>query len=1058
LNPSAIYSKTGKGVQEASGKTSHLSRADRAVLAAFDGRTPVGEIAKKFEKIAPEKFEQLVALLDRDGFIREVASSALGATPVAPPRQDAPAPPSADAGEELDFTQILKVPPRAPEPRRPTVDLAAAARAEAERKAKEKEMLDFRARQEAAARAKAEEAARAKAAAEARARAAAEAKAKAEAEAKIRAAREAAARLAAEARARAEAEAKAKAEAEARARKEAEEKARLEAELKARLEEERRAREEAERKAAEAAERARREAEEQARREAEERARREAEELRRKLDAEMRAKLEEERRAREEAERKAAEAAERARREAEEKARREAEELRLRLEEEHRAREEAERKAREEEERRRREEERRRREEEERRAREEEERRRKDEEERRAREEAERKAAEAAELARREAEEKARREAEELRRRLEEERRAREEAEHKARQEEERRRREEEERRKKEEEERRAREEAEQRRRELERRDREEAERRAREDAERRAAQAEAAPHATGPGERAKPAAQVDDLLADLDAFAQREEEERRAKEEAERKAKEEAARRAREEEERRRREEEERTRREEEERRARQEAERRAREEEERRQREEEERARREEEERKRRAKAAVAAQAAAQPAAAPADGDDIPIRDEDLDLEEVRRDEKVLSEEGRRAAREREQARREREGPAPAAAAAPRRPRKWGKPLAIGAFALLVIAIGAVHVMPLSTAEYESAASEALGVPVKIGGARLSLLTGVQVTFDRVTLGEVSAATARARPSVGSLFGPTKAFDAIELEGVSATQAAFGAALFGKAAGPNFSVARVSAKQVKLEGPLPLPVLDIEAVFGGDGAPQSVTVHGPEKLAARITPRGAEAGVEVSAASLALPFVPALSLSDFNLKGTATRQGLTVSEFDGRAFDGAIAGTARIRWDAAWSAAGELRVRGINAAVFAPALLSEGRVEGRGAFQMSGAAPARLHENARLEGTFKVEKGALGFDIARVLASGQAGGRTEFAELSAQGTYDKGAVQLRNIGLSRGAMSASGALDISSDGTLSGRLTAEIKTPTQALRGAVTLSGKVREPAIRK
>ncbi|MEW5864291.1 MAG: hypothetical protein AB1773_11995, partial [Pseudomonadota bacterium] len=154
MNPSAIYSKTGKGVQEASGKTSHLSRADRAVLAAFDGRTPVGEIAKKFEKIAPEKFEQLVALLDRDGFIREVSSSALGATPVSPPRQDAPVPPTADAGEELDFTQILKVPPRAPEPRRPTVDLAAAARAEAEKKAKEKEMLDFRARQEAAARAK----------------------------------------------------------------------------------------------------------------------------------------------------------------------------------------------------------------------------------------------------------------------------------------------------------------------------------------------------------------------------------------------------------------------------------------------------------------------------------------------------------------------------------------------------------------------------------------------------------------------------------------------------------------------------------------------------------------------------------------------------------------------------------------------------------------------------------------------------------------------------------------------------------------------------------------
>ena len=32
MSPFAIYSKTGKGVQEASGKTSLLDRAERAVL------------------------------------------------------------------------------------------------------------------------------------------------------------------------------------------------------------------------------------------------------------------------------------------------------------------------------------------------------------------------------------------------------------------------------------------------------------------------------------------------------------------------------------------------------------------------------------------------------------------------------------------------------------------------------------------------------------------------------------------------------------------------------------------------------------------------------------------------------------------------------------------------------------------------------------------------------------------------------------------------------------------------------------------------------------------
>ena len=59
MNPSAIFSKTGKGVQETGGKTSHLSRADRAVLAAIDGKTTLGEVSKKFEKYAPDKFDAL---------------------------------------------------------------------------------------------------------------------------------------------------------------------------------------------------------------------------------------------------------------------------------------------------------------------------------------------------------------------------------------------------------------------------------------------------------------------------------------------------------------------------------------------------------------------------------------------------------------------------------------------------------------------------------------------------------------------------------------------------------------------------------------------------------------------------------------------------------------------------------------------------------------------------------------------------------------------------------------------------------------------------------------
>src|SRR5258706_14837614 len=144
LNPTAIFSKTGKGVQEASGKTSHLSRADRAVLKEIDGKTALADIAIKFDKIAADKFDALIQQFDKDGYIREVSSGSQSAAPVrpAPPTRGAPppkSPPPADSGDEaLDFTQAIQVPSKAPAapavPKSPQADLAARARADLDRR------------------------------------------------------------------------------------------------------------------------------------------------------------------------------------------------------------------------------------------------------------------------------------------------------------------------------------------------------------------------------------------------------------------------------------------------------------------------------------------------------------------------------------------------------------------------------------------------------------------------------------------------------------------------------------------------------------------------------------------------------------------------------------------------------------------------------------------------------------------------------------------------------------------------------------------------------------
>jgi hypothetical protein len=229
-----------------------------------------------------------------------------------------------------------------------------------------------------------------------------------------------------------------------------------------------------------------------------------------------------------------------------------------------------------------------------------------------------------------------------------------------------------------------------------------------------------------------------------------------------------------------------------------------------------------------------------------------------------------------------------------------------------------------------------------------------------------------------------------------------------------------------------------------------------QSVKIAGPDRLTGQVTPRNGELAFEVSAGTFPVPFMPGVTLADFAMKGNATRQGMGIAEFDGRAVDGVFTGNSRIRWGDEWAVEGELRVRGVNVGVFAPALMSEGKVEGNGKYSMKGNAPAKLGESLRLEGTYKVEKGVLGsFDLGRALqGTGPLAGRTVFNELTGQGLYDKGAVQLRNVTISAGALNAGAGVEIAPDGALSGRVIVDLKSA----RATLNLAGKVKEPVLRR
>jgi hypothetical protein len=149
-----------------------------------------------------------------------------------------------------------------------------------------------------------------------------------------------------------------------------------------------------------------------------------------------------------------------------------------------------------------------------------------------------------------------------------------------------------------------------------------------------------------------------------------------------------------------------------------------------------------------------------------------------------------------------------------------------------------------------------------------------------------------------------------------------------------------------------------------------------------------------------------------------------------------------------------------GVVTVRNINAAVFAPALLSSGNADGTAKFSMSATDPAGLVAGSRLDGTFTVNQGTLGsFDLARYIQSGgrQAAGTTQFVEMNGQASYDRGTVALRNINIGAGRLNAGASADIANNGALSGRIVADMKVSDDTRRATLLIGGTVKEPQLR-
>jgi autotransporter translocation and assembly factor TamB len=178
-------------------------------------------------------------------------------------------------------------------------------------------------------------------------------------------------------------------------------------------------------------------------------------------------------------------------------------------------------------------------------------------------------------------------------------------------------------------------------------------------------------------------------------------------------------------------------------------------------------------------------------------------------------------------------------------------------------------------------------------------------------------------------------------------------------------------------------------------------------------------------------------------------------SRNELRLSEFKGAIYGGYLSGSANLKWGADWSLDGEISVRAIDPGGIAPALVEEGKLEGKAVYAMHAISYDALFVAPRLEGSFAVQKGSLlGVDLARLLQGGSIGGKTAFTELSGNFVSEGGKTQLRQVHISAGPVSAEGSADADASKNINGRFAVELKSPAAQARANLVVSGTLREP----
>ncbi len=402
-------------------------------------------------------------------------------------------------------------------------------------------------------------------------------------------------------------------------------------------------------------------------------------------------------------------------------------------------------------------------------------------------------------------------------------------------------------------------------------------------------------------------------------------------------------------------------------------------------------------------------------------------------------------------------------------------RRKRSILKPVLASIIGVLVLAVIALHVVPLRpyAQKIERSMSAWLHDDVSISSLTFRLYPVPHLNVTGFAVGKVLDAKAtegRIYLDIATLFGDHPKITTLELDNVTISpEAVRRIPTWGRAEGKGAAggISQVVLRGVKLDVQPALDPFDATLVFTPAGALRQANLRGSQgqwSLLMRPNDKGYDFDFNVN--NWTLPLGAAVQVSTARLQGTLEGSQIVVPDFEAHVLEGTVNGTLQVSWQSGVHMESELSVTRINAkeliTAFTPDISVTGKLDGNFTVAADGPTLPQLFEAPRVQGKFKLAEGSVSnADLVAVMqsdAAGQRAGVTKFAELTGEYAAAEKRASFRQLALQGGVLRGSGGVDIASNSALAGHLALEIRSQVAQDRGAFTVTGTVARPNIHR